>query len=593
MQLDSVQDSFRGEEASIVPVDVSQSSATTVLLMVKEHTDLLWVSHFLADTSEYKLTWCNSLPMAMDVFRYNRYDLVIWEEHLCEETQEDFLRVLVHYARAPVIVLGSCRDEKSIKRLFMRGASDYLGKHELNRELLLRAIRHSRYRSLCMREQQLRDTADSLTGILDRTLFHDRLHQAFTRARRNNKPLGLIFLNVDKFRGINQSHGYRIGDTVIKMVSSRIRQILRQSDSLARVGGDEFAIILEEIDETFSLSQVANKLKDTFSEPYVLKGKSLELSVSMGMASFPEEGNSAEMLLQHANQAMYDAKKEDGSSFRFFDPRRNEELKYRLELESELRQAIRSDKLDVFYQPKMDLETGEIIGMEALVRWPHPRFGMLSPHSFIPAAERSSLIIPMGYWVLERTCKDLAELQSQGYQGLQCSVNLSFRQFYDQKLTETVFRIIYSANIDTSGFEFELTESAMMYDQDYTVKCLKELTRLGINFSLDDFGTGYSSFSNLRTLPLSTVKIDRSFVERLPDSKSDQTLVAGMISLAHNLNMKVVAEGVETKYQLDFLKRHQCDFIQGYLIAKPMPYSEFCQFIKSPNGLASSTVRQG
>jgi len=289
-------------------------------------------------------------------------------------------------------------------------------------------------------------------------------------------------------------------------------------------------------------------------------------------------------LLQHANQAMFDAKKEEGTSYRFFDARRNEELRHRLEIETDLRQAIRGGQLEVYYQPKIDVHTGKVTGMEALVRWPHANFGLLTPQAFIPTAERSALIVPMGYSVLKRTCEDVAQLQAKGYLDMHCSVNLSFRQFHDRKLTETVFRIIYAANIDTSGFEFELTESAMMYDHDYTLKCLKELTHLGLNFALDDFGTGYSSLSNLRNLPISSVKIDKSFVERLEDNYEDQTLVAGMISLAHNLNMAVVAEGVETPAQLAFLRRHQCDFAQGYLIAKPMPFNEFCEFLEKSAG---------
>ncbi|OZG74299.1 hypothetical protein BTA51_04605 [Hahella sp. CCB-MM4] len=555
------------------------SGRLSVLLLVRQHTDLLWIRNLLAGQEEMRLYWCNSVPMMMDVMRRRQYDMVLWEEHLFESDQASFLRMIAEYAQAPVIALGSSRDESHVRKIIMKGASDYLCKNELTPGLLIRTIRRARYRELARSGSQLREQMDSLTGILDRNLFYDRLHQAMLRAQRGNKQVGLLFLNIDHFRTVNQALGYKSGDLLIKMVAARVRQVLRQCDGLARVGGDEFAVILEDVEEEFSLSAVADKLIEVFSKPFQVSHRDVELNISMGLASYPEEGRSVDVLLQHANQAMFDAKKEPGSTYRFFDEARNRDLKRRLELEADLRQAIRGNQLEVYYQPKIEVSSGRIIGMEALVRWPHPKFGMLAPQTFIPMAEQSSLIIPMGYWVLQQTCRDLAELQQRGFDQLQCSVNLSFRQFHDRKLSETVFRIIYNAEIDTTGFEFELTESAVMYDREYTVKCLKELAHMGVSFALDDFGTGYSSFSNLRSLPISSVKIDKSFIERLPASSQDQTLVAGMISLAHNLSMQVVAEGVETPEQLEFLRRHHCDFAQGYLIARPMTFTEFSDFL--------------
>ncbi len=551
----------------------------SILILIRQHTDLLWIRHMLGASSGFKVYWCNSLPMMMDVIRRRQYDLVLWEEQLYESDQAGFLRILSQYSQAPVVALGASRDEAHIRTLMLRGAADYLAKGELRSGILIRTLRRACYRAKAHSDFRLREQMDSLTGILDRNLFYDRLHQALLRAQRSKKQVGLLFLNIDDFRTVNQTLGYKNGDFLIKLVAARIRQMLRQSDGLARVGGDEFAVILEGVSEDFSMSAVADKLLEVFAKPFQVNQRDIELHVSIGLASYPEEGRSVDILLQHANQAMFDAKKEPGSGYRFFDEARNKDLKSRLELEADLRVAIRSNQLEVYYQPKIEVATGRVTGMEALVRWPHPSRGMLSPHSFIPMAENSSLIVPMGYWVLQQTCEDLAQLQTRGFKGLQCSVNLSFRQFHDRKLAETVFRIIYAAEIDTTGFEFELTESSVMYDREYTVKCLKELTHLGVTFALDDFGTGYSSFSNLRSLPISTVKIDKSFVDRLGENSQDQTLVAGMISLAHNLSMQVVAEGVEKPEQLEFLRRHHCDYVQGYLIARPMPFSEFSDFL--------------
>ncbi|WP_020410976.1 putative bifunctional diguanylate cyclase/phosphodiesterase [Hahella ganghwensis] len=568
---------LRKSKASVL--SGSRAGRLSVLLLIRQHTDLLWIRKLLTGQDDLRLYWCNSVPMMMDVMRRRHYDIVLWEEHLFESDQASFLRMMAEYAQAPVIAVGSSRNESHIRQLIMKGADDYLAKGELRPALLIRAIRRARYRELARSGSQLREQMDSLTGILDRHLFYDRLHQAMLRAQRGNRQVGLLFLNIDHFRTVNQTLGYKNGDLLIKMVAARIRQVLRQCDGLARVGGDEFAVILEDVEEEFSLSAVADKVIEVFHKPFQVSHRDVELNVSIGLANYPEEGHSVDLLLQHANQAMFDAKKEPGSAYRFFDEARNRDLKRRLELEADLRQAIRGNQLEVYHQPKIEVSTGRIIGMEALVRWPHPKFGMLAPQTFIPMAEQSSLIIPMGYWVLQQTCQDLSELQRRGFEHLQCSVNLSFRQFHDRKLSETVFRIIYNADIDTTGFEFELTESAVMYDREYTMKCLKELAHMGISFSLDDFGTGYSSFSNLRSLPISSVKIDKSFIERLPSSSQDQTLVAGMISLAHNLSMQVVAEGVETPEQLEFLRRHHCDYAQGYLIAKPMTFTEFSDFL--------------
>ncbi|MBU6952718.1 bifunctional diguanylate cyclase/phosphodiesterase [Hahella sp. HN01] len=551
-----------------------------VLAVVKSHCDFLWLQHLTAAESDIQLHWCNSIPMAMDILRKRKFDMVLWEENQFDGDKDSFLRILSHHADAPVVALGPFAEERHARGLILAGAADYLCKSSLDASLLVRALRRAWYRELFRLDFEMREQLDSLTGILDRARFYDRLHQAILRAERVKHRVGLIFVNVDEFRTVNQTLGYRAGDILIKMMAARLRQVLRRSDCLARVGGDEFAVILEDGQESFSLINVAKKMAKVFEQAFVVNQHPVNLTASMGMAVFPESGDSADLLLRRANQAMFDAKKEHGVSYRFFNDRMNRELDMRLELETEFRQALRGDKLDLYYQPKIEVRSGEVVGMEALVRWPHPRLGVLTPAAFIAAAERSSLIIPMGYWVLERACRDLNMLQTMGYDDLVCAVNLSFRQFFDRRLSETVFRIIYNANIDTTKFEFELTESAMMFDRDYTLKCLKELTHLGLHFALDDFGTGYSSFTNLRNLPISTVKIDKSFIENVCTIAEDATLVSGMISLAHSLSMTVVAEGVEKPEQLEFLRQHNCDQAQGYWFARPLPFNEFCDFLQ-------------
>jgi EAL domain-containing protein (putative c-di-GMP-specific phosphodiesterase class I) len=310
------------------------------------------------------------------------------------------------------------------------------------------------------------------------------------------------------------------------------------------------------------------------------------VSASLGVATYPEAGDSPENLLRRANRAMFEAKRDPGTSYRYYDRELHITAGHQLRLEADLRNALRGNELEVFYQPRIDLATEEVRGVECLLRWNHPQRGLVGPDEFIPVAERSGLIVPIGYWVIEQACKRLKDSEALGYQGLVFAVNLSFRQFHDRKMTETIFRIIFNANIDTSLLELELTESAMMHDPEYAKRCLRELNQLGISFALDDFGTGFSSLSNLQNLPISQVKIDKSFVQDLGRSADAEHIIRAIISLAHSLQISVVAEGVETEGQLEFLRQQHCDEIQGYYYARPMPWERLVEFLNNQSKAA-------
>jgi len=341
------------------------------------------------------------------------------------------------------------------------------------------------------------------------------------------------------------------------------------------------AIIIEHVDDLADIGRVVRKINLVMEDVIVLDGRPVTVSASIGVATYPEAGNDAENLLRQANRAMFEAKQDDGTSFRFYDQQLHISAGQQLEMETDLRTALRAGDLELYYQPRVELATGEVRGVECLLRWNHPRHGMVMPDEFIPVAERSGLIVPIGYWVIDQACQRLRESADLGFAELVLAVNLSFRQFHDRKMTETIFRIIYNANIDTSLLELELTESAMMHDPDYARQCLRELNQLGVSFALDDFGTGFSSLSNLQYFPIALVKIDKSFVQGLGQSVDSEHIIRAIISLAHSLKMSVVAEGVETYAQVEFLRQLNCDHVQGYYFARPMPWDQLVQFLRN------------
>jgi len=466
-------------------------------------------------------------------------------------------------------------------QLIGEGAADYLSRQHLDRWSFPRAVKYLWYREQLSMSTLGHLGRDVASGIINRDLFFDRLQQGLLRAGRADQRLALLHLNIDDFRSINESFGYRRGDQLMMKLADRLRHALRRMDSLMRIGGDELAIIIEKVEDSLDITRIIRKVVTILDQPVSVDGQQLVVSASLGVATYPESGDSAENLMRRANRAMFEAKRDPGTSYRFYDRQLHISAGYQLRLEADLRNALRGRELEVYYQPRIDLATEEVRGVECLLRWNHPQRGLVGPDEFIPVAERSGLIVPIGYWVIEQACKGLQESAGLGFPGLVFAVNLSFRQFYDRKMTETIFRIIFNANVDTSLLELELTESAMMHDPEYAQRCLRELNQLGISFALDDFGTGFSSLSNLQHLPISLVKIDKSFVEELGRSADAEHIIRAIISLSHSLQMSVVAEGVESKGQLEFLRQQHCDEVQGYYYARPMPWFELVQFLNS------------
>jgi len=562
----------------------ANASQVKLLVLTTEYADFLWLDSLLSGDAEMSadLTWCPDLVDCDDLIRNTSFDVILWDCVFHGGSESAFLQYLtVSGGEKPILALSAEPFAERGTELCGNGASDYLSRQSLDRWSLRRAVRCVWYRQQLSEAGHGQFGRDVASGSINRDLFFDRLQNALIRAKNGSQRLALLHINLDDFRSFNESFGYRQSDQLMLRLAERLRADLRRADSLMRIGGDELAIIIEKVDDGPNVAEIVRKVVTALGEPVDIGSQAVVVSASLGVATYPEAGDSPENLLRRANRAMFEAKRDPGTSYRYYDRELHITAGHQLRLEADLRNALRGNELEVFYQPRIDLATEEVRGVECLLRWNHPKRGLVGPDEFIPVAERSGLIVPVGYWVIEQACKRLKESEGLGYPGLVFAVNLSFRQFHDRKMTETIFRIIFNANIDTSLLELELTESAMMHDPEYAQRCLRELNKLGISFALDDFGTGFSSLSNLQHLPISLVKIDKSFVQDLGRSADAEHIIRAIISLAHSLQISVVAEGVETEGQLEFLRQQHCDEIQGYYYARPMPWERLVEFLSN------------
>ncbi|MCF8976793.1 EAL domain-containing protein [Pseudomonas syringae] len=456
------------------------------------------------------------------------------------------------------------------------GVNDWLVRDALTDDTLRRCLRHVRERSRLEENLQRLAGQDTLTGIANRQGF-----QAMLAARlAGGNHLALGHLDLDDFRRANDALGYQAGDRLILQVVGRVKNQLQAGDQIARLGGDEFALLIDTNQDAERATQVAERITDALAEPYWIGGESLLLGCSLGIAHSQAEAG-ADSLMWHAHIAMRQAKSLNGCTFHRFDESINRNARSLADLEGELRRGLRRDELELHYQPRLCLSTGRVVGLEALVRWRHPERGLLSPDEFVPLAEQSGLIVPLGYWVIFRALSDMQVLREQGFAPLHMAINLSFRQFQDSQLLATLHRLIAQHDIDAHWLEFELTETAVMRRSDQVRQTMDALGRLGVRFSLDDFGTGYSSFMHLNSLPITLLKIDKSFVGEMETREENRKLVHAMINLAHNLSLEVVAEGVETPGQLALLRGFACDQLQGYLISRPLPMPQLVEWLRS------------
>lgn len=418
---------------------------------------------------------------------------------------------------------------------------------------------------------------DPLTGLPNRSLFFDRLVVALAQSNRHQYKLAVLFLDLDRFKQINDSLGHSTGDNLLKIAADRLRRCVREEDTVARFGGDEFVVLIHIIARAEDAGKIARKILDALGAPFQLGDRELVVSTSVGITVYPSDGADAETLVKNADTAMYRAKNLGGDNYQFYTAAMNSRALEMLELESGLRRAVKCNELSLYYQPLIDLRTGAISGNEALLRWNHPQLGVLLPERFLQTAEVSGLIIPIGNWVLREACRQAKFWQRQKGADLFVAVNLSARQFYQADLVEQVRAALEEARLQPKHLELEVTETNAMRDVTQTVRILNELKALGVRIAIDDFGTGYSSLSYLKEFPVDTLKLDQSFLRDL-FSPQDSKLVSGVIALAHNMNFQVLAEGVETLGQLDFLRKNNCDRLQGFLFSRPLPAESFDRF---------------
>jgi diguanylate cyclase (GGDEF)-like protein/PAS domain S-box-containing protein len=411
---------------------------------------------------------------------------------------------------------------------------------------------------------------DVLTSLPNRVLFYDRLKQALAQARRNQWITGVIFMDLDRFKNVNDTLGHAEGDKLLQQVSERLKQSVRAGDTVGRLGGDEFAIVLSDLSSAQDANLIAQKIMASFKDPIKLAGVELYVTASIGITLYPDDSTDQETLIRNADAAMYRAKEVGRNSYRFYTPEMNARALELLSMENSLRGALERDEFILYYQPKASVADGRIVGVEALLRWLHPERGLVSPGEFMPVLEDTGLIVPVGEWVLKAVCEQIRAWGRAGIKPVPVAVNLSPRQFASRDLGETVKRIIEECRVDPRLVEVEITESSLMTNLEETALILKYVGDLGVGLSIDDFGTGYSSLAYLKRFPLDALKVDRSFVKDLTTDADDATITRALISMAHNLGLKVVAEGVETEAQLAFLVEHGCDEIQGFYFSRPL-----------------------
>ncbi|MFK5892336.1 MAG: EAL domain-containing protein [Pseudomonadota bacterium] len=432
-------------------------------------------------------------------------------------------------------------------------------------------------------EKKLENLAfrDALTGLPNRQLFHDRLSHELNHAHRQNNKVALLFIDLDQFKRVNDTLGHHVGDELLQEVAKRLQSCVRENDTVARLGGDEFTIILADLSSSNTAADTAQKVISTISKAIILHNHELFVGASIGISLYPDDSDKEDILIRNADAAMYHAKDKGRGNFQFFSEDINQRNQQRSQLESSLRRAIKNEEFELYYQPQIDIMTEEIVGSEALIRWNDPYKGLISPLDFIPIAEENGMILEIGTWVFKQACKHLRHCIDLGHKPIRVAINLSAVQFKDDGLIEMIKMAIKQENLSTEWIELEITESAIMENADNAIIILKQLSTLGIRISIDDFGTGYSSLAYLKKFPIDKLKIDREFIKDLPNNNDDVVLTTTMIKLSNSLGIEVLAEGAETKEQIEFLRKQGCHYVQGYYYSKPLTEDDFIAYIAS------------
>jgi diguanylate cyclase (GGDEF)-like protein len=538
--------------------------------------------------STYQCSAAGSAEEALTALSDHTFDLVISDIDMGGMSGLELVPRVHSLSPDTVVVMvsGNQDIEFAIKALRV-GAFDYITKpidlrhveasveRALNHANLLQEKRRDKEQIESLLQQRTAEVDwlayyDTVTQLPNRALFEDRLRQAVAIAKAAKQSLGVLFISLDQFKKVNDSLGHGPGDILLREFAERLKSCINKSDTVARFGNDEFALLRTGIDGTKDVIETIGSLSQVLRFSFDLPGHELFATASVGISLFPLDGEDSHTLLKNAGAALYRAKKSGGANYQFFTADMHELASSRLELESNLRRAIQNEEFLLHYQPRVSVDSLAITGVEALIRWQHPQLGLVSPSEFIPLAEDTGLIVPIGEWVLRTACLQGRRWLDEGFEPMQMAVNISARQFHDRDLSPTVIRILEETGLPPQYLELELTESSIMQNAEFAAEMLGRLKSMGINISIDDFGTGFSSLASLKRLPIDALKIDQSFVREATSDQDDAALVMAIITLAHNLRLKVIAEGVETEDQLRFLRLLRCDEIQGYFFSKPV-----------------------
>lgn len=558
-------------------------SATKILFIDREYGEYLLIADILSQIRHvnYELVWWNQLETALPQILSNAYDVVLLDFFWGELSVRDLLNAAKVQANSTPIVVMTDEMELEVDREVIRaGAADYLIKGQISNQLLERTLRYAIERK--QTEQYLARLAhyDQLTDIPNRILFRDRLEHALNLATRDKTTFALMFIDLNGFKQVNDNFGHDVGDGIIRVCAERLSLCLRRSDLVARMGGDEFTLLLSHIENNTDVARIAEKIITLISEPAEINGYEVVVGCSIGIAVYPQGGRDAESLLKNADMAMYKAKQEEGSSYCFFTDAMNKNVRKQLRLEANLRKALKKGQFFLQYQPRVDLKTNQIVAVESLLRWESPDSGVLNAAEFIAVAEDTGLIIAIGYWAIRQACEDLKKIHAMFGHGLVMSINLSMRQFKDDRLVQEITAIFEELDIQAGDVELELAESSLMENMELVRLCMRPLAMFGVNFALDNFGMGNSSFLHLQRLPITTVKLSSKLMTELQRSASDRRLIDAMITLVHNLGKIVVADGIETEEQKTWLEEAGCDQMQGYYLASPQTLTDLCETLR-------------
>ncbi|WP_020410719.1 GGDEF domain-containing response regulator [Hahella ganghwensis] len=555
-----------------------------VLVVEDDRQDFVLINQALKSSirAKYETEHISNYKDAVSVLIDNEYDVILVDYFLGDETGFELLkRAQEARIEKPIIVMTGSTAVELDDMLIKAGAADFIPKDEISSTLLDRSIRHAIERKTAEQEIARLVRRDPLTGLGNRYIFEEHMELAIARAARSRSRLAVIFMDLDRFKDVNDTLGHHVGDLLLTLVGDRLRRLVRKSDFVARIGGDEFTVLLDNIQGYHDVEMIVSKIIEGVGRPAPVSNTTLDISVSIGVAMYPENGAIGIELMQKADMALYESKALGPGHYHFFTESLQERLVQGLEIERGLKEAINHSQLELYYQPQVDLQTHDIVGVEALVRWNHPERGVVSPIDFIPIATRSGLIIPLGEWVLESACRQMAAWNDMGFK-VPVSVNVSPKQLKYRGFFDFVLKTVSKYGVDATDLELELTEEVFIESGSASLHMFNTLRNMGIRISIDDFGTGYSSMRYLKDIPLDRIKIDRSFVsEKGAGSISDPAITRAIILLAEGLKLEVIAEGLETEKHAKEILEQGCSLGQGYYFYKPLPVRSITRLLET------------